>query len=90
VSIYEKRHLREHRRLLHLQADEISHCRAGMTAEQENALHDALDRLAGELATLKIMLRRLRATSNPSKGTASQILSLSPPRLAPQSKCLAP
>ena len=32
-----------------------------MTPEQEKALHDALDRLAGELATLKIMLRRLRA-----------------------------
>jgi hypothetical protein len=31
-----------------------------MTPEQEKALHDALDRLAGELATLKIMLRRLR------------------------------
>ncbi len=32
-----------------------------MTPEQEKALHDALDRLAGELATPKIMLRRLRA-----------------------------
>jgi len=53
-----------------------------MTPEQEKALHDALDRLAGELATL-IML------SHPSKGTASQILSLSPLRLARQSKCLA-
>jgi hypothetical protein len=51
-----------------------------MTPEQEKALHDALDRLAG--ATL-IML------SHPSKGTASQILSLSPLRLARQSKCLA-
>ena len=62
-----------------------------MTPEQEKALHDALDRLAGELATLKIMLRRLRADvkSHPSKGTASQILSLSPLRLARQSKCLA-
>jgi len=70
----------------------ISICRAAMTPEQEKALHDALDRLAGELATLKIMLRRLRADvkSHPSKGTASQILSLSPLRLAPQSKCLAP
>jgi len=32
-----------------------------MTLEQEKALHDALDRLAGELPTLKIMLWRLRA-----------------------------
>jgi hypothetical protein len=40
---------------------QISRCRAAMTPEQEKALHDALDPLAGELATLKIMLRRLRA-----------------------------
>jgi len=50
----------------------ISRCRAAMTPEQEKALRDAPD-LAGELATLKIMLRRLRADvkSHPSKVTAS-------------------
>jgi hypothetical protein len=60
VSIYAKRHLRKHRRLLPLQAGEFRAAEA-MTPEQEKALHDALDRLAGELATPKIMLRRLRA-----------------------------
>src|SRR6516165_265286 len=44
----------------------ISRCRAAMTPEQEKALHDALDRLAGELATLKVMLRRLLRASNGS------------------------
>jgi hypothetical protein len=53
VSIYEKRHLRKHRRLLPLQAGEFRAAEA-MTPEQEKAL-------PGELATPKIMLRRLRA-----------------------------
>jgi hypothetical protein len=47
VSIYEKRHLRKHRRLLPLQAGEFRSAEQ-LTPEQEKALHDALDRLAGE------------------------------------------
>jgi hypothetical protein len=35
VSIYAKRHLRKHRRLLPLQAGEFRGCRAAMTPEQE-------------------------------------------------------
>ena len=40
-----------------------------MTPEQEKT---ALDRLAGQLATLKIMLRRLRAEGGPMSQSISE------------------
>src|SRR5262245_4225234 len=52
----------------------ISRCRAAMTPEQEKALHDALDRRAGELATLLWVRRRLsdtRRVTSPASGEAT-------------------
>jgi len=54
VSIYEKRHLRKHRRLLHLQAGEFRAAEQRCRQNKKKRCTTRLTGLAGELATLKI------------------------------------